>query len=122
MNALLAIEIGFTGLLIVAIGVPRLANDALSLVRHRGKVSLFAGFSAAEQATMDVNLIHYNELVVTGSFGLTRLQFAQSLDMIASGRIEVASMLTHRFELKDIAEALATAERGSAVKVAVVNG
>lgn len=108
--------------LIVAIGVTRLANDALSLVRHRGKVSLFAGFSAAEMATMDVNLIHYNELVVTGSFGLNRLQFEQSLDMIASGQIEVGSMLTHRFELKDIAEALATAERGSAVKVAVVNG
>lgn len=108
--------------LIVAIGVTKLANDALSLVRHRGKVSLFAGFSAAEMATMDVNLIHYNELVITGSFGLNRLQFEQSLNMIASGQIEVGSMLTHRFELKDIAEALATAERGSAVKVAVVNG
>lgn len=107
--------------LIVAIGVARLANDALSLVRHRGKVSLFAGFSAAEMATMDVNLIHYNELIVTGSFGLNRLHFEKSLEMIASGQIEVDSMLTHRFELKDISEALATAEGGTAVKVAVVS-
>ncbi|WP_233284903.1 alcohol dehydrogenase catalytic domain-containing protein [Agrobacterium tumefaciens] len=107
--------------LIVAIGVTRLANDALSLVRHRGKVSLFAGFSTAETASMDVNLIHYNELIVTGSFGLNRLQFEKSLDMIASGQIEVDSMLTHRFELKDISEALATAEQGAAVKVAVFN-
>lgn len=106
---------------IVAIGVPKLANDALSLVRHRGKVSLFAGFSKGEMAPMDVNLIHYNEIVVTGSFGLNRLQFEKSLKMIASGQIEVESMLTHRFELRDISEALATAERGDAVKVAVVN-
>ncbi|MFB2553682.1 alcohol dehydrogenase catalytic domain-containing protein [Ensifer soli] len=108
--------------LIVAIGVTKLANDALSLVRHRGKVSLFAGFSATDTAVMDVNLIHYNELVVTGSFGLDRRQFETSLNLIASGLIEVDSMLTHRFELKDIGEALATAERGAAVKVAVVNG
>jgi L-iditol 2-dehydrogenase len=107
--------------LIVAIGVTRLANDALSLVRHRGKVSLFAGFSTAETAVMDVNLIHYNELVVTGSFGLDRLLFEKSLDMVASGQIEVASMLTHRFELRDISEALAMAEQGNAVKVAIFN-
>jgi L-iditol 2-dehydrogenase len=107
--------------LIVAIGVTKLANDALSLVRHRGKISLFAGFSSTDMATMDVNLIHYNELVVTGSFGLNRLQFEKSLDMIAAGQIEVDSMLTHRFELKDIGVALETAEKGSAVKVAVVN-
>ncbi|MGR9145737.1 zinc-dependent dehydrogenase (plasmid) [Rhizobium leguminosarum] len=106
---------------IVAIGVPRLANDALSIVRHRGKVSLFAGFSNAEVATMDVNLIHYNEIIVTGSFGLNRVQFEKSLNMIASGQIEVDSMLTHRFGLSDISEALATAEKGEAVKVAVVN-
>ena len=30
---------------IAAIGVPALANDAIRLVRHRGRVSLFAGFS-----------------------------------------------------------------------------
>lgn len=107
--------------LIVAIGVTKLANDALSLVRHRGKISLFAGFSSTDMATMDVNLIHYNELVVTGSFGLNRLQFEKSLDMIAAGQIEVDSMLTHHFELKDIGAALETAEKGSAVKVAVVN-
>ncbi|MEP7453452.1 zinc-dependent dehydrogenase [Phyllobacterium sp. SB3] len=106
---------------IVAIGVPKLANDALSLARHRGKVSLFAGFSKSEMATMDVNLIHYNEIIVTGSFGLNRLQFEKSLNMIAAGHVEVDSMLTHRFDLKDINEALATAERGDAVKVAIVS-
>lgn len=107
--------------LIVAIGVARLANDALSLVRNRGKISLFAGFSSADMATMDVNLIHYNELVITGSFGLNRIQFEKSLAMIASGQIEVDSMLTHRFQLKDIVAALTTAEQGSAMKVAVIN-
>lgn len=105
---------------IVAIGVPALANDAIRLVRHRGRVSLFAGFSKGVQAELDVNAIHYNELIVTGSFGLTRLQFERSLKMIASGHLEVDSLLTHRFGLEDIETALATAEQGSAIKVAIV--
>ena len=105
---------------IVAIGVPSLANDAIRLVRHRGRVSLFAGFSKGVLAELDVNAVHYNEVIVTGSFGLTRLQFENALKMIASGNLEVRSLLTHRFALADIVTALATAEQGSAIKVAIV--
>ncbi len=106
---------------IVAIGVPSLANDAIRLVCHRGRVSLFAGFSKGDQAELDVNAIHYNELVVTGSFGLTRVLFERALSMIASGQLEMKSLLTHRFNLSDIKLALDTAEQGSAIKVAVLN-
>lgn len=106
---------------IVAIGVPKLANDALQLVRKRGFVSLFAGFSASETATLDVNAIHYGEIQVTGSFGLTRLQFERSLNMIAQGHIELDSLLTHRFGLDQIDEALKTAENGGAIKVVVAH-
>lgn len=106
---------------IVAIGVPRLANDALQLVRKRGFVSLFAGFSASETATMDVNAIHYGEIQVTGSFGLTRLQFERSLNLIAQGHIELDSLITHRFALDRIDTALITAESGEAIKVVVAN-
>ncbi len=105
---------------IAAIGVPSLANDALHLVRHRGRVSLFAGFSKDVQAALDVNAIHYNELIVTGAFGLTRFWFETALKMIASGGLETDSLLTHRFGLQDIVAALATAEQGAAIKVAIV--
>jgi L-iditol 2-dehydrogenase len=106
---------------IVAIGVPSLANDALKLVRKRGYVSLFAGFSASETATLDVNAIHYGEIQLTGSFGLTRLQFERSLNLISQGHIELDSLLTHRFDLTQIGDALRTAESGSAIKVVVAN-
>ncbi len=106
---------------IVAIGVPSLANDAIRLVCHRGRVSLFAGFSKNVKAELDVNAIHYNEIIVTGAFGLTRLVFEKALSMIASGQLEMKSLLTHRFGLSDIKLALDTAEQGSAIKVAVLN-
>ena len=106
---------------ICAIGKPELANEAIRMVRPRGRVNLFAGFSKGVTADLDVNAIHYNELAVTGAFGLTRLQFQQALAMIASGQIETDSMLTHRFGLADISDALETAESGTAIKVAIIN-
>ena len=107
---------------IVAIGVPALANQALGLVRRRGRVSLFAGFSAGDSAPLDINLIHYSELVLTGAFGLSRLNFERALDLLASKRIDVAAFVTHRFGLPQIGEALTMAEKGSAIKVAIVSG
>jgi L-iditol 2-dehydrogenase len=106
---------------ICAIGVPSLVNDAIRLVRHRGRVNLFAGFTRGVQAEVDVNAIHYNEITVTGAFGLTRHYFERALNLIAGGEIEVDSLLTHRFGLEDIALAMTTAEQGTAIKVAIVD-
>lgn len=105
---------------IAAIGVPALAGDAIRLVRHRGRVSLFAGFAPGTLSELDVNAIHYNEVVVTGAFGLTRLLFERALNMIASGRLDLEPLLTHRFGLPDIKSALSAAEQGAAIKVVIV--
>lgn len=106
---------------VCAIGDPVLANDAIRMVRPRGRVSLFAGFTRGVQAELDVNAIHYNELIVTGAFGLTRLQYHKALHLIAGGKIDANSLLSHRFSLDDFAQAIATAEQGSAIKVAIIN-
>ena len=106
---------------IVAIGVPALVDTAVELARRRGRISLFAGFSNGDGARVDVNAIHYRELLLTGSFGLSRVHFERALDLIASGRIDVLPFITHRFDLPDIGEALAEAERGTAIKVAIIN-
>ena len=105
---------------ILAVGVPALASQAVDLVRKRGRISLFAGFSRDDTAVMDVNTIHYNELKVIGSFGLTRLQFTRALALIASGRLNLDALLTHRFGLSEIEQALRVAEQGAAIKVAII--
>jgi len=95
---------------------------ATDIVAHGGRVSLFAGFSAGETAPMDVNAIHYRELIVTGAFGLSRHDYDRALGLIASGRLDVRSLVTHRFSLDDIVLAFATAEADrTAIKVVVVD-
>jgi L-iditol 2-dehydrogenase len=106
---------------ICAIGIPALATQAITLARKGGRVSLFAGFSKGELGQVDINAIHYDELMVTGAFGLSRRDYADSLAMIADRRIDVASMVSHRFDLADCVQAFRTAESGEAMKVAVIN-
>lgn len=106
---------------ILAIGVPQLANEALTLVRRGGRVNLFAGFSAGDTSTIDVNLIHYGELIVTGASALSRRDYELALHMLASGQIDAGSLITHRYEVADSLAAFDEAGSGRALKVAIRN-
>ncbi len=102
---------------IMAIGIPALANDALKIARKGGRVSFFAGFSKGDMPPVDVNLIHYNELYVSGSSSLQRKDLQTALALIASKAIDVEKLATHKFPLDKIEDAFAAAESGQALKV-----
>ncbi|MDY7096463.1 MAG: threonine dehydrogenase, partial [Acidobacteriota bacterium] len=69
---------------------------------------------------VEANLIHYNELVVTGSTDSRRADYETALRLIESGRIQTEPMLTHRYPLKSANTALQTAAAGEGIKVAVL--
>jgi L-iditol 2-dehydrogenase len=106
---------------ILAIGVPQLANEALTLVRRGGRVNLFAGFSAGDTSTIDVNLIHYGELIVTGASALSRRDYELALNMLATGQIDAGTLITHRYAVADSLAAFDEAGSGRALKVAIRN-
>ena len=107
---------------ICAIGSTTLAQQVTDLVAHAGRVSLFAGFSADETASIDVNAIHYRELLITGAFGLSRAHYDDAFELIASGRLDVKALITHRFALEDVVKAFRTAETNrAAIKVAILD-
>ncbi|MCM2297058.1 zinc-dependent dehydrogenase [Rhodoferax sp.] len=106
---------------ILAIGVPALANEALNLVRKGGRVNLFAGFSQGDMSSIDVNLIHYNEITVTGASALSRSGYELALNMLSSGQIDATSLITHRYSVADSLAAFDAAASGNAIKVAIHN-
>lgn len=106
---------------ILTIGVPALANEALSLVRKGGRVNLFAGFSQGDMSSIDVNLIHYNEITVTGASALSRSGYELALNMLSTGQIDATSLITHRYGVNDSLAAFEAAASGKAIKVAIHN-
>ena len=106
---------------ILAIGVPALANEALNLVRKGGRVNLFAGFTQGDMSSIDVNLIHYNEITVTGASALSRSGYELALNMLSTGQIDATSLITHRYAVSDSLAAFDAAASGNAIKVAIHN-
>src|ERR687897_1148159 len=85
---------------IICIGLPQLVNDALTMTRKGGRINIFAGLSGAGWAQVEANLIHYNELEVTGTTAARRSDYEVALRLIETGRVEVKSMVTDRFPLR----------------------
>jgi L-iditol 2-dehydrogenase len=104
----------------ICIGVPELVDQALRLTRIGGRVDIFAGMAGTGRAEFSANLVHYRQLTLTGSSDIRRSDYAAALELIESGRIDTASLVSHRFPLADVGAALAAASDGTAVKVAVL--
>ncbi|MBA2692944.1 MAG: alcohol dehydrogenase catalytic domain-containing protein [Rubrobacter sp.] len=105
---------------VICIGIPGLVNDAMLMVRKGGRVNVFAGLAGAGRSEVEANLIHYNEIVVTGASDSKRENYDTALRLIESGRVAVERMVTHRFPLSEAVEAIEKSASGEGIKVAVM--
>jgi L-iditol 2-dehydrogenase len=104
---------------IAAIGVPQLVNQLLEVARPGGRVNLFAGYAGAGEATISANLIHYGELIVTGTSACTRDTFRTALNLLESRQVNVRSLASHTFPLERVHEAFDTTRSGAGLRVVV---
>ncbi len=105
---------------IICIGVPQLVNQALRLCRTGGRVNVFAGLKDKGWAEVEANLVHYKQIMLTGSANSRRSDYETALQLIESGKVDTASMVTHRFPLSAVIDAIDTVTTGEAIKVAVL--
>jgi L-iditol 2-dehydrogenase len=86
-------------------------NDALASVRKGGCVVLVGGF--VKSLEVDLKKIVDNEVSIFGSFcyGYSGMKkdFDSSIELIASHRVAVQGLITHRFPLAEIGRAFETA-------------
>jgi L-iditol 2-dehydrogenase len=105
---------------VICVGRPQLVNDALRVTRKGGRVNVFAGLAGEGWAEVEANLIHYNELVLSGASDSRRRDYDTALRLIESGRVAAERMITHRFPLKHAEKAIETSAGGEGIKVAVM--
>lgn len=90
------------------------AQLALTLVRRGGRyvqVGLFG-----KPIPLDLDQVVYRELLVTGTNASTPPSWLRALDLLASGQVQTAPLITHALPLTAWEEALNVFEAGSGVK------
>jgi len=105
---------------IVASGVPAAMEAGMRALRKGGTFNIFAGSPPDGRFACDPNLIHYGELAVTGSSGHTAGHMRRAVDLIARGVVDARRLITHRFPLADIGEALGARQALTGLKHVVV--
>lgn len=105
---------------ITACSVPQLQNEALRLATKHGRINFFGGLpKGKENVELLTNNIHYKELTVVGTTGSTLVQYINSLNIIASGALDVAPLITKKFSIDQVNDAFAYAATGKGMKTVV---
>ncbi|MDA8219519.1 MAG: zinc-dependent dehydrogenase [Dehalococcoidales bacterium] len=105
---------------IVASGVPAAMEAGMRALRKGGTFNIFAGSPPDSHFACEPNLIHYGELTVTGSSGHTAWHMRRAVDLISTGAIDAKRLITHRFQLNEIGEALGARQALTGLKHVVL--
>jgi L-iditol 2-dehydrogenase len=108
-------------LVIVTAGNRRVMEEAVGLAAKGGTVQFYAPLPPGETISVDVHELLFFEktLVSTYSCGPDDTQVA--LEFISSGRVQTGNLVTHRFGLDEVGEAMRLAgEAGESMKVVIV--
>ncbi|PLX86092.1 MAG: zinc-binding alcohol dehydrogenase [Desulfuromonas sp.] len=101
---------------ITSLGIPAVIEESLKLVRKGGTFNIFGGPPAGQPITVDPRWLHYEEIVLTGSFAATPDDFRKTVEMIASGEIEVEDLISDRFTLDSMLDAVERAKNQEMIR------
>jgi L-iditol 2-dehydrogenase len=104
---------------IEAVGSDAAWGDAVELVRPGGTVVMFGGLPRDARPPLDAYRLHYEELMVRGSFHHTPATVRAALGFLASGAYPWERLVTHRALLDELPSLFADPPR-DLLKAAVV--
>jgi L-iditol 2-dehydrogenase len=120
LQAVLDEESGGKGadVIIVAAPVHAAQESALSLAAIGGRINFFGGLPKDRPTiAFDSNLVHYKELVVTGTTACSTNDCWQATRIVNSGLIDLTDLVSRRMKLEDAVEAFAAAEDRKSLKI-----
>ncbi len=104
---------------IEAVGIPKLWEQAVSMTRDAGTTVLFGGAASGTKFEVDTARFHYGELTLKGIFHLKPRHVEQALQIIIAGDIKPDLLISHEMPLERTSEALQMMGEGKSMKVAI---
>ncbi len=107
-------------IVIIATPAHKAQEQALEFAGIGGRINFFGGLPKDRpRINFDSNLVHYKELVVTGTTACSTDDCRRAAAIINTGRIDLSVLVGSRFPLSQAVEALKTADEGKALKVII---
>ena len=106
--------------IIVAAPAPQAQQQALELASAQGRVNFFGGLPKDRpHVQINANLVHYKQLIVTGTTGSNIRQYRAAMNLVAAGRIRLDDLASARLPLDGILEGFARSRSGKEMRVLV---
>ncbi len=103
----------------IAAGTIEAEETGIAMAGPGGSVNIFAGTYPPGKITIDPNVIHYKELVLTGTHDYTPHDFTTALRLIQFGIVKVKPITSHVLPLEDLAAGFDTVAERKGLKVVI---
>ncbi len=109
--------------IIVAAPVHAAQENSLELASIGGRINFFGGLPKDRpMIQIDSNLVHYKELVITGTTACSTADCWQAAQIVNSGMIDLSGVVSQRFPLREAVAAFAAAEDRKSLKIVLEPG
>lgn len=122
LSEVVARESSGKGADVIIIAAPAHAaqEQALQLAAIGGRINLFGGLPKDRPTiNFDSNIVHYKELVVTGTTACSTADCRQAAAIVNSGRLDLSQIISARYPLSQALEAFAHAEDRMSLKIVI---
>ena len=107
-------------LCVIATGSMKALLQSFDLTRRGGKIMLFGVPPKGSQMSYDMSRLYSSEHSLIPSYAASEIETNQALKLIAEKRVDIESLVTHRFHISKAVEAVKCAHEASdAMKVII---
>jgi L-iditol 2-dehydrogenase len=106
-------------LVVIATSNPAALDLALKVASKNSKINIFAGMPKGTKISLDSNWLHYNQIAITGSFSSTPAILHKAARLAANRQVDLSKLITHRYLLDNIQEALLATEKYYGLRVVI---
>lgn len=101
-------------------GVPAAVAEGLEMVRTNGTYLIAGHYGDAGTVPLNPHLINRQQIRITGAWSASNVHFLRSLNLLR--KLPVERLVTHRFGLDEINDALIAAEQQEVLKAVIEPG
>ena len=104
--------------IIIAAPSGKAQEESLDLIARQGRINFFGGLPKGRDIiSFKSNIVHYRQIILTGTTGQSLAQYRKSIEIITAGNIDVRKLISARYPLKDAEKAFERAKSEDVFKI-----